>query len=46
MYLQPLIATLFAIIVGADALTPLRILAAIMIFGGVFLSTRKKKIVT
>ncbi|MDX1463284.1 MAG: DMT family transporter [Marinirhabdus sp.] len=43
MYLQPLIATLFAILAGADRLTPLRILAAILIFGGVFLSTRKKK---
>ena len=44
MYLQPLIATLFAIFAGADSLTPLRILAAVLIFGGVFLSTRKKKV--
>lgn len=43
MYLQPLIAVIFAIIVGADALTPVRILAAILIFTGVFLTTRKKK---
>jgi drug/metabolite transporter (DMT)-like permease len=44
MYLQPLIATVFAILLGADTLTPLRILAALFIFTGVFLSTRKKKI--
>ena len=43
MYLQPLIATLFAIVMGADRLTPLRILAAVLIFSGVYLSTRKKK---
>lgn len=45
MYLQPLIAVAFAIIVGADALTPIRVLAAILIFTGVFLTTRKKKVV-
>lgn len=44
MYLQPLVATLFAIAMGVDTLTPLRILAAVLIFTGVFLSTRKKKI--
>lgn len=44
MYLQPLIATLFAIFLGADTLTPIRILAALLIFTGVFLSTRKKKV--
>lgn len=44
MYLQPLIAVAFAIIVGADSLTPMRMLAAILIFLGVFLTTRKKKV--
>ncbi len=44
MYLQPLIAVVFAIIVGADALTPIRIFAAVLIFSGVFLATRKKKV--
>lgn len=44
MYLQPLLAVTFAIIVGADSLSPIRILAAILIFTGVFLATRKKKI--
>ncbi len=42
IYLQPLLATLFAIIMGADSLNPLRIVAAALIFLGVFLSTRKK----
>lgn len=46
MYLQPLLATVFAIAVGADRLTPIRIVAAILIFSGVFLSTRKKKVVS
>jgi drug/metabolite transporter (DMT)-like permease len=43
MYLQPLLAVAFAIIVGADSLSTIRILAAILIFTGVFLATRKKK---
>lgn len=42
IYLQPLIATLFAVIMGADRLTVVRILAAILIFTGVYLSTRKR----
>lgn len=44
MYLQPLIATIFAVLVGADTLTTLKIVAAALIFLGVFLTTRKKKI--
>jgi drug/metabolite transporter (DMT)-like permease len=43
MYLQPLIAAFFAILVGADVLTPLRIAAAALIFIGVFLSSRRPK---
>jgi drug/metabolite transporter (DMT)-like permease len=43
IYLQPLLAATFAIFAGADQLTPLRVLAAILIFTGVFLSTRKAK---
>jgi len=43
IYLQPLIAAIFAILAGADNLTPLRIFAASLIFIGVFLSTRKPK---
>jgi len=43
IYLQPLIATIAAIVLGADTLTAIRILAAALIFLGVYLSTRKKK---
>jgi len=42
IYLQPLLAAFFAILAGADKLTPLRVGAAALIFLGVFLSTRKK----
>jgi len=41
MYLQPLVAVGYAIFVGADSLSPVRIAAAALIFTGVFLSTRK-----
>ena len=44
IYLQPVIATAFAVLMGADQLTPIRILAAVLIFLGVFLTTRKKKV--
>ena len=43
IYLQPLLAAIFAISLGADTLTPIRVLAAGLIFTGVFLSTRKTK---
>ncbi len=42
IYLQPVIAVLFAVLVGADSLTPLRIGAAVLIFLGVYLSTIKR----
>lgn len=42
IYLQPVIAVLFAVIVGADSLTALRIGAAALIFLGVYLSTIKR----
>lgn len=42
IYLQPLIAVLFAVIVGSDSLTALRIGAAVLIFLGVYLSTIKR----
>ncbi|MCB0465281.1 MAG: DMT family transporter [Aequorivita sp.] len=41
IYLQPVIAALFAVLVGADSLTALRIGAAALIFLGVYLSTLK-----
>lgn len=43
IYLQPVLAAFFALAVGADTLTPIRVGAAILIFIGVFLSTRKKR---
>jgi len=44
IYLQPLIAVLFAVLVGADNITALRIGAAALIFLGVYLSTRKRRL--
>ena len=44
IYLQPLVATVFAILMGADTLNALRIGAASLIFFGVYLSTRKPKV--
>ncbi len=43
IYLQPILATIFAIIMGADSLTIIRVAAATLIFTGVYLSTRKPK---
>lgn len=43
IYLQPLVATAFAVIVGADTLTAVRIGAAALIFLGVYLTTRRPK---
>lgn len=43
IYLQPILATTFAVIVGADSLTIIRVAAATLIFTGVYLSTRKAK---
>lgn len=43
MYLQPLIAAVFAVLMGADTITTIKITAAALIFLGVFLTTRKKK---
>lgn len=44
IYLQPLLAAIFALLAGADTLTPLRVVAALLIFTGVFLSTYKNKL--
>ena len=41
IYLQPLLAVLFAVLVGADHLTGLRIGAAVLIFTGVYFSSKK-----
>lgn len=43
IYLQPVIAVIYAVVIGADYLTPIRVLAAILIFAGVYMSSRKPK---
>lgn len=43
IYLQPLIATLVAITLGADRLTTVRVIAAGLIFLGVYLTTKRTK---
>jgi len=42
IYLQPVVATIVALWVGVDQLTPLRVVTAIMIFTGVYLSSQKR----
>lgn len=41
IYLQPVLATLFAILLGLDNLTLLKIISGVLIFSGVFLVNRK-----
>jgi drug/metabolite transporter (DMT)-like permease len=43
IYLQPLFATIFAISVGKDELTFVKIVSAVLIFTGVYLVTKKIK---
>ena len=43
IYLQPLFATIFAISLGKDELTLVKIVSAVLIFVGVYLVTQKKK---
>jgi len=43
IYLQPVIATLIALLMGKDSLSELKIYAAILIFLGVYLSSYSKK---
>lgn len=43
MYLQPVIASVYALIVGSDTLNSVKIMATILIFIGVFLVTTKPK---
>ncbi|PSG90394.1 DMT family transporter [Aurantibacter aestuarii] len=43
IYLQPVIAAIFAIAMGADSLNVIKVLAAAIIFSGVYLVTKKKK---
>jgi drug/metabolite transporter (DMT)-like permease len=46
IYLQPVIATIYALIVGSDSLNLVKISATIIIFLGVFLVTKQGKIKT
>lgn len=43
IYLQPVIASIYALIVGSDTINQLKIIATLLIFVGVFLVTRKPK---
>lgn len=43
IYLQPVLAAFFALIVGSDRLTPLMLLCAGLIFAGVYLVSKKPK---
>ncbi|RZK01767.1 MAG: DMT family transporter [Flavobacterium sp.] len=43
IYLQPLFATIFAIGLGKDSLTLVKIISALLIFVGVYLVTQQKK---
>lgn len=43
IYLQPVIASLYALMVGSDSLNMIKILATVLIFCGVYLVTRKPK---
>lgn len=46
IYLQPLIATLFAMAVGSDRLDAIKLISAVLIFSGVYLVTKKPKLQT
>jgi drug/metabolite transporter (DMT)-like permease len=42
IYLQPLFATIIAVSLNKDQLTPIKLVSAVLIFTGVFLVTQKK----
>ena len=44
IYLQPVIASIYALFVGSDDLNIIKIGASLLIFGGVFLVTRQPKV--
>lgn len=43
IYIQPVIAGVFAIIMGSDTVTPVKLIASVLIFSGVYLVTKKPK---
>jgi drug/metabolite transporter (DMT)-like permease len=46
IYLQPFLASLFAILLGGDRLTPIKLISGILIILGLYLVTKKPKIIT
>ena len=44
IYLQPVIAGVFAIVMGVDAVSPVKLIAMLFIFSGVYLVTKKPKV--
>ena len=44
IYLQPVIAGIFAIVMGVDVISPVKIIAMLLIFSGVYLVTKKPKV--
>lgn len=46
IYLQPVIAGVFAIIMGVDVVSPVKLMAMVLIFLGVYLVTKKTKALT
>jgi drug/metabolite transporter (DMT)-like permease len=45
IYLQPLIAIIFAVMLGVDSLNLLKITAGLLVFTGVYLVTKKKTVI-
>lgn len=43
IYLQPLIAIIYAVATGADSLNLVKVMAALLVFAGVYMVTRKPK---
>ena len=43
IYLQPLIAIIYAMVTGADSLNFIKMVAAVLVFSGVYMVTRKPK---
>jgi drug/metabolite transporter (DMT)-like permease len=43
IYFQPFLATLFAIMMGKDVLTPIKIISALFIISGVYIVNKKIK---
>ncbi len=44
IYFQPFLATLFAVWLGKDEITPIKLLSALFIITGVYLASRKKEV--